>query len=416
MKKAVSLILCLLFCAPQAAAQQRNPPPRPRSFFEQNMGITRPGGVGATTFPAPPTAPARPTEKQSAILQEWFERLGIRQGPRPAPTPEQPSLEGWVYGPSAVVQPGPIFSESPVGDGGGGAVSLKGFDSNNGSAFPQIGSIWSKADEEKFNRGIEDIGRIGEGLNQINWPLPSASAPSTPSVRNTEDVTAIAASHRQPDIRRVQTANPSGRATVRSSPGGYIAGSVYESDNFWLGDQFQVKAHKKDKGCWLLGDVVGSPHLSNVWIDCDNLPGQDRANRRATDAQVPDAGPASEADLGRRFASIVLPSTNCPNSSRDSKYLTDVKRDIAPNKLKLYGNYNPVTHQLTDEINTVEPGHVLKVRYLSNDHLAAAVNYVVIDAGGNKIVNQWGFVSSGILALPLREDTTPCVGEATRWP
>jgi hypothetical protein len=308
--------------------------------------------------------------------------------------------------------------------------SLKGVDLNNG---PQL---WSKADSAKIARIAENIGRTGNDITQgvgelnrltqqlarVNQPvapggaspaLPSLlwdTAPSALSVRDTEDVTALAAAaHRQPDIRRVKTANPSGRATVRNSPGKYVAGSVYEGDNFRIGDQFRVKAHDKSKGCWLLGDVVGSPHLSNVWIDCDDLSGKDRANRRATDAEVPNAGRESEADLRRRFASIVLPSTDCPNSSRDSKYLTDVKRDIEPDKLKLYGNYNPITKQLTNEVTSIAPGNVLKVRYLSDDHRAAAVNYVVIDAAGNKIDNQWGFVSSEILALPLREDTTPCL-------
>jgi hypothetical protein len=56
-----------------------------------------------------------------------------------------------------------------------------------------------------------------------------------------------------------------------------------------------------------------------------------------------------------------------------------------------------------------ESRNVVKVRYLSDHHHAAAVNYVVIDATGKRVDNQWGFVSAGILALPLREDNTPCV-------
>lgn len=457
MKKAVTLIFCLLFCAAPAAAQNPGPPRKERSSFELWMDLIRNAG----------TTPEKRV-RQQAILDEMDARSGSRQAipapdQEPVPSPSSVTLPVdfnptlCLYNcppPPANVGPSVLAtrnsgvprvrnegltvdqllgraslppSKGLPKPGEYGAVSIKGlpYDSLRGPAGsakidrtlgnlePSLESVGRKA--EAVTRGVEELGRLNQQFAPSVTPsmprparpalpeMPWGAIPSAAGIRGTEDVTASASSHRTPDIRKVLSGNPSGRATVRSNPGGYIVGSVRD------GDEFRVRAYQpRGKGCWMLGDVVGSQYLRDVWIDCDDLPGPDRAMRRATDAELPDNASESEADLGRRFASVVLPSTDC-SDSRDSKYLTDVRRDVEPDKLKLYGNYNPVTKQLTGEINSVIPGNVIKVRYLSDDHLAAAVNYVIIDASGKRVDNQWGFVSTGILALPLREDKSPCL-------
>lgn len=241
MYKAFSLFLCLLVCTPTVGAQQGIPPRREPGPAAQGTPVTRgltpeeqrariralieehrpraqrpvptwdqytPPAVAQELGPRRPApspyeqvmaaihagaATKQGRARQRAVTEEFLART---RGQRPAPTPEQPSLGGWVLGPSAVAPPGPIptLSDEPaIGDWG--VSSLKEF---YGISF------WSEADEAKLNQNLgglnlnlDAITKSVEGLKEINWP----TAPNLPPAFDAEDdtfpslPTASAASH-----------------------------------------------------------------------------------------------------------------------------------------------------------------------------------------------------------------------------
>jgi hypothetical protein len=125
----------------------------------------------------------------------------------------------------------------PAVEYGGSAIDLKGFNSNNG----QI-ELWSKADDEKFNRSMEGIQRAAESAGQAAEALKQLSrriaVPNPPAVPRpallpspADDTlpsppTASAASHAPSKHLEVKK----NRVLERANRNGFPVGTLFKGD------------------------------------------------------------------------------------------------------------------------------------------------------------------------------------------
>jgi len=439
MQKVFLLTLGLLALTPTVAGQERIPR-RPV-----------PSPVGQPLSPATPTWSKEELERLLPVLRRFLEKerasaqgtIGMSNQNPLTPFATMSPLGGLLdvtqdanlrkYGPL-----GPNVKYGPMGPLGEGQDPQQ---SSNVGSNPAV--VWNldgfKHPLNGVNIDLSEVKRSLEGfdlslsgfqerveastngaiyaLNQLQEQLITAS--NEPSVlRPTGRVlqpppSASAAS--APDIRRLDRNSlpESGRLIVRSNPKGYYVGSLDVNHN----DQFKVKAVKNDeKGCWALGDTLGTVKLHDVWVNCNGLKGEFGNVRPATDSEIPDPGYQSARHLEGTFASLIAPVTNADKKGpKDAKEFAVLRRDTT-----LYGNY-PLSQSPTlsggkpwqgsDELGVVHVGQCnefFKVRYFSNDGKAAVGKYIHVNSKTGDKVEKWGIIPMSNIVLPLSEGPPPC--------
>jgi hypothetical protein len=426
MYKAVSLILCLLAVLRTVAGQQPTPHrPAPSPAGQQTLSLTK--------------------EQLDWVLKIARERVPERgtvsvpsQNPL-TPFATMSPLGSLLDVTEDVRKYGPL---GPNGKYGIGAVGEERgmLQSANGPTSPS--TVWNLPNgfnhplDKAFSQALGGINQSIEAINQIQHqfyqfqqqvdqlqrliaasnqpPVPSPAVGSILMPRNTVGVTALAATHASPDMRRLDRAGlpKSGRLIVRSNPKGYYVGALDVNQN----DQFQVKAVKNDKeGCWALGDTLGTVKLHDVWVNCNGLKGEFGNVRPATDSEIPNPGYQSARHLEDTFASLIAPVTNADKKGRpkDAKEFAVLTRDAT-----LYGNYplsqspNLPVGQFSDDLGVVVHARrcndFFKVRYFSNDGRAAVGKYVHINSQTGERIEIWGILDMANISLPLSLGPPPC--------